>query len=1052
MVMKNVTKKIQKIPYLFLLMLFSFVTASAQKGITVRGTVLDSNGETIIGASVVLKGNNSIGTISDIDGNFVLTVPNEKSTLIVSYVGMKPQEVKVVSKGLFKVVLEDDTKQLEEVVVVGYGQQKKASVVGAITQTTGKVLERAAGISDIGAALTGNLPGVITTQSSGMPGEEEPKITIRGTSSWNNSDPLVLVDGIERPMSSVDIASVQSISVLKDASATAVYGVKGANGVILVTTKRGTEGAAQINIAANATMKIPSKLPNKLDSYDALMARNMAIEHELSLYPDSWSYIKPQAIINKYRNPANLEEAERYPNVDWQDVLFKDYAMSYNANVNVSGGTRFVKYFASVDYVHEGDLFDVFDNGRDYNSGYGYDRINVRSNLDFQITKSTVFKVNVAGSNGYKKTPYNNSNYDSSADWSIAQQWAGAYNIAPDVFLPKYSDGSWGYYPNISNVTNSAENVSLGGTMTTTTTQITTDFALEQDLSFITKGLSARAMVSWDNTFVEWKRGINDLYNDAQHKWINPDTGEVSYKKSYDNNTGFDFMQGVMWNTEGGEVKNWATQRNLNYQAQLNWARSFGKHNVTLMGLFSRQETATGSEIPHYREDWAFRTTYNWADRYFIEYNGAYNGSEKFSKENRFAFFNSGAIGWMVSEEPFMKFLKERRILDMLKIRASYGEIGDDNVKTRWLYMNQWAYGGTSSLDVDRGESPYTWYRESAVGNSDVHWEKVKKLNFGVDYSFLDGLFAGSVEVFRDKRTDILVGGSDRAIPSYFGTTAVTANLGKVRTKGYELELRINKTFSNKMRVWANMSMTHAENKILEKDDAPLLAGYQKVAGYAIGQNKAYIDNGYLNSYDDVIGSPQHDTNNSQRLPGDYYIVDFNGDGVVDSKDQAPYGYSDTPQNTYNATLGFEWKGFSAFVQFYGVNNVTRVVQLTSFGSQMNTVYDQGSWWSEAGDAADAADVVTPRWLSKVSGYSNGTQYYYDGSYIRLKNAEIAYTFTDGWVRKLGVKNLKIYLNGNNLWVWSKMPDDRESNFAGSGNQGAYPTVKRFNLGVKFTL
>lgn len=1050
MVMKNVTKKIQKIPYLFLLMLFSFVTASAQKGITVRGTVLDSNGETIIGASVVLKGNNSIGTISDIDGNFVLTVPNEKSTLIVSYVGMKPQEVKVVSKGLFKVVLEDDTKQLEEVVVVGYGQQKKASVVGAITQTTGKVLERAAGISDIGAALTGNLPGVITTQSSGMPGEEEPKITIRGTSSWNNSDPLVLVDGIERPMSSVDIASVQSISVLKDASATAVYGVKGANGVILVTTKRGTEGAAQINIAANATMKIPSKLPNKLDSYDALMARNMAIEHELSLYPDSWSYIKPQSIINKYRNPANLEEAERYPNVDWQDVLFKDYAMSYNANVNVSGGTRFVKYFASVDYVHEGDLFDVFDNGRDYNSGYGYDRINVRSNLDFQITKSTVFKVNVAGSNGYKKTPYNNSNYDSSADWSIAQQWAGAYNIAPDVFLPKYSDGSWGYYPNISNVTNSAENVSLGGTMTTTTTQITTDFALEQDLSFITKGLSARAMVSWDNTFVEWKRGINDLYNDAQHKWINPDTGEVSYKKSsYDNNTGFDFMQGVMWNTEGGEVKNWATQRNLNYQAQLNWARSFGKHNVTLMGLFSRQETATGSEIPHYREDWAFRTTYNWADRYFIEYNGAYNGSEKFSKENRFAFFNSGAIGWMVSEEPFMKFLKERRILDMLKIRASYGEIGDDNVKTRWLYMNQWAYGGTSSLDVDRGESPYTWYRESAVGNSDVHWEKVKKLNFGIDYSFLDGLFAGSVEVFRDKRTDILVGGSDRAIPSYFGTTAVTANLGKVRTKGYELELRINKTFSNKMRVWANMSMTHAENKILEKDDAPLLAGYQKVAGYAIGQNKAYIDNGYLNSYDDVIGSPQHDTNNSQRLPGDYYIVDFNGDGVVDSKDQAPYGYSDTPQNTYNATLGFEWKGFSAFVQFYGVNNVTRVVQLTSFGSQMNTVYDQGSWWSEVGDAAD---VVTPRWLSKVSGYSNGTQYYYDGSYIRLKNAEIAYTFTDGWVRKLGVKNLKIYLNGNNLWVWSKMPDDRESNFAGSGNQGAYPTVKRFNLGVKFTL
>lgn len=1044
MVMENVKKLFRKIPCLLLFMLLGCLTVNAQN-ITVKGVIVDARGEKVIGANVILKGNKNVGTISDLDGNFVLSVP-KGSTLVVSYIGTKAQEVKVAGTKLFTVTLEDDSEQLEEVVVVGYGQQKKASVVGAITQTTGKVLERAGGISDIGAALTGNLPGVITTASSGMPGEEEPKITIRGASSWNSSDPLVLVDGIERPMGSVDIASVQSISVLKDASATAVYGVKGANGVILITTKRGQEGAAQINVSANATMKVPSKLPNKLDSYDALMARNVAIEHELGLNPDSWSYIKPQAIIEKYRHPANLEEYERYPNVDWQKALFKDYAMSYNANVSVNGGTNFVKYFASVDYVHEGDLFRVFDNDRDYNSGYGYNRINARSNLDFQITKTTVFKVNVAGSTSYKKSPYNNSQYSGIGDWSLAQQWAGAYNIAPDVFLPKYSDGSWGYYPNISNVTNSAENLSLGGTMNTTTTQITTDFVLEQDLKFITKGLNFKGMVSWDNTFVEWKRGINDLFNDAQHKWIDPDTGKEVYKKSYDNNTGFDFMQGVMWNIQGGEVQNWATQRNLTYQMQLNWSRAFGKHNVTAMGLFSRQQNATGSVIPSYREDWAFRTTYNYADKYFIEYNGAYNGSEKFSKENRFAFFNSGAIGWMISEEKFMKGLK---FLDMLKLRASYGEIGDDNVKTRWLYMNQWAYGGTSSLDINRGVSPYTWYREVSVGNPDVHWEKVKKLNLGIDYSFLKGLLAGSVEVFKDDRSDILIDGSSRSVPSYFGASPVTANLGKVRTKGYELELRFNKTFTNAMRVWANMSMTHAENKILERDDAPLLADYQKAAGYSIGQNKSYIDAGYVNSYDQLYGSPKHDNNDSQRLPGDYYIVDFNGDGVVDSKDQAPYGYSETPQNTYNATIGFEWKGFSAFVQFYGVNNVTRVVQLTSFGSQMNTVYDMGSWWSED---HEAADVRTPRWLSKTSGYSNGTQYYYDGSYIRLKNAEVAYTFTNGWVKKLGVNNLKIFLNGNNLWVWSRMPDDRESNFAGAGNQGAYPTVRRFNLGLKFTL
>lgn len=346
MVMKNVVKKNQKIPYLFLLMLFCCLMASAQSGITVRGTVFDNNGETVIGASVVLKGNNSIGTISDIDGNFMLTVPNENPTLIVSFVGMKTKEVKATSKGLIKITLEDDSQQLEEVVVVGYGQQKKASVVGAITQTTGKVLERAAGVSDIGAALTGNLPGVVTTQGTGMPGEEEPKITIRGASSWNNNeDPLVLVDGIERPMSSVDISSVQSISVLKDASATAVYGVKGANGVILVTTKRGTEGSAKIDVGFNATLKSPSKLPNKYDSYDALMFRNTAIEHELALRPDSWEYIRPQSFIENYRNQTTIEQRERYPNVDWQKALFKDNTMSYNANINISGGTKFVKIF-----------------------------------------------------------------------------------------------------------------------------------------------------------------------------------------------------------------------------------------------------------------------------------------------------------------------------------------------------------------------------------------------------------------------------------------------------------------------------------------------------------------------------------------------------------------------------------------------------------------------------------------------------------------------------------------------------------------------------------
>ena len=1031
---------------------FCSLNAQAQN-IQVKGNLVDGTGEPLIGATVKVKGNASVGAVTDFDGNFSISVPSENSILVFTYVGMKTKEVKIGTKREFKLTLEDDNA-IGEVVVVGYGQQKKASVVGAITQTTGKVLERAGGVSDIGSALTGNLPGVITSSSSGMPGDEDPKIVIRGVSSWNSSDPLILVDGIERPMSSVDIHSVQSISVLKDASATAVYGVKGANGVILITTKRGQEGKAKIDVGFNTTLKSPSKLPNKYDSYDALMLRNRAIEHELGVAPESWANIRSQEFINNYRNQTTQEQRERYPNVDWQDALFKDAAMAYNANVNVSGGTKFVRYFASADYVHEGDLFRVYDNGRNYKSGYGFDRINVRSNLDFTITPTTTLKVNLAGSNGVKKAPMLND-INSNDAWQMGQQWSGAYNIAPDVFLPKYSDGTWGYYDAVSNTTNSAMILSTGGASKTTTTRINTDFTLEQKLDFITKGLNFRATVSWDNNFIEVKRGINDANNNPVQKWIDPDTGVVSYRYKNETNNKFDYQQPLGWTTMAGEVNNSATVRNLYYQAQLNWARKFGKHDVSAMGLFSRQENARGSVIPTYREDWAFRATYNYDGRYFIEYNGAYNGSEKFSKDNRFAFFNSGAIGWTVTEEKFMKNLRDKHIIDMLKFRASYGEIGDDNLgdpfldSNRWLYMSQWAYGGNTIMDEKYNKSIYTWYREASIGNENVKWETVKKLNIGADYGFLGGLITGSFDVFRDVRDNILVRGNERSVPSYLGGSAPTANLGKVRTTGYEWEVKLNKTFANGLRLWGNFNMTHAKNKVLIKDDPGMAPSNLRQAGYAINQNKAWLSNGYLNNIDDLYGSPAHDVNENYRLVGDYYIIDYNGDGVVDSNDKAPYGYSNSPQNTYNATIGFEWKGFSAFAQFYGVTNVTREVSLTSFGSKLNTVFDQGSWWDKDNTNAD---VRVPRWGATTSNYSNGTQFLYDGSYIRLKNVEIAYTWTKGWIKHLGINYLKVYLNGNNLWLWTRMPDDRESNLSTWGSLGAYPTVRRFNLGVKFTL
>ncbi|MDO5446500.1 MAG: TonB-dependent receptor [Prevotellaceae bacterium] len=1008
--------------------------------VNVSGTVVDSSGEALIGASVVVKGNASLGVVTNLDGQYSLKVPSESTVLVFSYVGMDTKEVKVGKQRKINVTLRENS-QLDEVIVVGYGQQKKASVVGAITQAAGKVLERSVGVPDVGTALTGNLPGVITTASSGMPGDEEPQIIIRGSSTWNNAAPLILVDGIERPMSSVDMSSVENISVLKDASATAVYGVKGANGVILITTKRGAEGKAKINASFNATMKVVSKLPNKLDSYDALIARNNAIENELSLSPGSWANMKPMSFIENYRNQGDdIAMQERYPNVDWQDVMFKKNAMSYNANVNVSGGTQTVRYFASVDFQKEGDLYKEYDNGRGYDGGYDYNRVNVRSNLDFNITKSTVLKLNIAGMSGRKSNPWN---LNADTDYFIARNWASVYSAAPDVFMPIYSDGSIGYYPADPNVPNSITMLVQGGHKTNTTTRINTDVIVEQGLDFVTKGLNFRGMISWDNTFMDVDYGIEDAYNDPQFTYIDPETGAVNHKTSYDATARFDYSQPIAWVTHAGNVNNYATQRNLNYQLQLNWGRKFGLHDVTAMGLFARQEYATGAEIPHYREDWVFRLTYNFAGRYFAEYNGAYNGSEKFSEDNRFAFFNSGALGWLVSEEKFWKPIS--KYVDMLKIRASYGEIGDDNVYGRWLYANQWAYGGNTSLDLNQGTSPYTWYREASVGNPNVKWEKVKKLNIGADFSLFGGLFVGNVDFFRDKRVDILIGGDSRAVPSYYGQSAPTVNFGEVTTTGYELALRFNKVLANKMRFWAEMNMTHAKNKIDKYDDPGMYPTYRKQAGYAIGQNRAWIDNGFIQNYDEVYGSPKHDSNDGMKLPGDYYIVDFNGDGVIDDNDQAPYGYSSNPENTYNATLGWEWKGWSVFFQFYGVSNVTREVALTDFQYNLNAVFDTGTWWSK--DTPNA-DVPTSRFATTPS-HANGTRYLYDGSYIRLKNAEVAYTFSQKWMKNAGIDYLRLSLSGNNLWLWTKMPDDREVNQFTSGSLGAYPTVKRINLGLK---
>ncbi|MEN5231969.1 SusC/RagA family TonB-linked outer membrane protein [Sphingobacterium faecium] len=1028
----------------FLILLLGITPVYAQELRQVRGTVVDQKNQAVESASVKVK-DGTTGISTDINGSFSIQVPKNRNTLVISKIGYTKTEVNINNKTELQIVLNSSNIDIDEIVVVGYGTQKKETVVGAVTQTTGKVLERAGGVASVGAALTGNVPGVVTTASTGMPGEEDPRIVIRGRSTWNNTDPLTMVDGVERPLSSVDISSIETVSVLKDATATAVYGVRGANGVILITTKRGKEGRASVRGTVNNIIKTVSQLPGKMDSYDAMMLRNRVIENELALSPNSWVSYQPQDLINKYRFPANQEERERYVNTNWAEELFKGHAFSQNSNLNIAGGTNFVKYFASADYLYEGDMFRENDNNRGYKAGYGFNRLNMRSNLDFQLTPTTKFSANLAGSHGRRKSPWgggDNYNY-----------WIAAYTVPPDVIYPRYADGTWGFYKPDSQVgINSAQALATSGVELTTTSKITSDFILEQDLKMFVDGLKVRGSISLDNTFVEAGRGVNDLYNSVQSKWIDPETGLAVYGQNIDNSR-FDFVEGINWAQQSGAVNNGLTYRRLFYQLQLDYATQIANdHNITAMGLFNRNQYATGSIQPFYREDWVFRTTYNYKGKYMLDYSGAYTGSEKFARGYRFGFFNSGGIGWLLSEENFMKNIS---FLDMLKLRASYGDIGDDNVNGRYLYLTQWSYGGQSHMGTV-GEAPerstYTWYKENELGNPNVRWEKVRKLNFGTDFSFFNGVISGQVNVFSDKRTDVLITGNNRAVPDYFGVAAPAANLGIVTNKGYEVELKVSKAINQHWRLWGDMNFTHAKDKVIEGDSPALLPDYQKLDDKQISQTYTYVGSGYYNTWDELYASTIHDNNDGTKLPGNYHILDYNGDGLIDSKDNIPYAYPSTPQNTYNLTVGFDWKNFSIMTQWYGVNNVTRQVVLNSFERQRNLAYYEGSYWSK--DQTNA-DVPLPRWLSEPSSYTAGDRFMYDGSYIRLKTAEIAYNLTadNNFIRRMGFQHIRIFLNGHNLLFWSKMPDDRESNYAGTGwaSQGAYPTVKRFNLGANIT-
>lgn len=1061
----------------FFLLCFIFLTGSfasyAQK--TVTGNITDKEGMPLPGVSVVVKGT-TVGTVTNIDGNFSIPNVGANAILQFSFVGMKTQEIAVGEKISLNVVMEDQSIGLEEVVAVGYGVQKKESVVGSIVQASNEDLKRTANTSDLRQALVGQLPGVVALTVSGEPGgilrgESGTNIFIRGQNTWNGGQPLILVDGVERDMNNVDVNEVETISVLKDASATAVFGVKGANGVILITTKRGSEGKTTLNFNYVSTGSMLSRQPKKLDSYEAMMAKNEIIEREGVLNEPSWGAYVPFEIVQRFKTPQTPEYARIYPNVDWEDEMFKTMGFSHRMTLSAQGGSQAVQYFGSMAYLHEGDMFTDYDNGKGYDPNYNFDRFNFRSNIDIRLTNTTKFKLNLSGYYSLKNTNYNNEGSTGRAD---SWMWRATYGLAPNLYLPMYEDGRWGAYQEGGNNTvNPLAIVYNIGIRQTRATQLNADFALEQDLDFITKGLKAKASLFYDNSILS-EGGIYDVANSARAneaganvkfkqiywlKYTGPDQNPAEYTLNLPvSEDEYNWVQRPWTIREEtvGDGQNFTSgipvDRRMMYQFQLNYARTFGSHSVSGMGLFKREEYADGSMFKNYREDWVFRTTYDYKSRYLMEVNGAYNGSEQFGPGYRFDFFPSLALGWYISNEDFFKI----DWVDRLKLRFSTGRIGDDRVSGgRWLYADQFAYGGRANLNANTtssstGLSPYTQYRQTVVGNPGIRWETAVKNNFGLEMGVFKNLFTLNFDYFTEDRTDILLTGDSRNVPAFFGATPPSANLGRVKSKGYEIELGFNKKANRNLEFYGTLAISHNENTIMERDDPPLQYDYLKAKGYPIGQIKNLIKTEFYDNWDEVYASVPTETNDLQKLPGYYDLLDFNADGIIkSSEDTPPIGYSEIPQNTASLNLGTDYKGFSFTLQFYGVNNANRSIQFNNYASDIDIIYAHArDYWSK--ENPDATSFL-PRW--KTQAENVGDYFIYDASYLRLRMVELAYTFNDvPWVKAAGFTNLRMYLNGNNLFFWSKLPDDREQTYSGgTATQGAYPTLKRINLGMELT-
>lgn len=1051
--MRHQSMKLKWMCLLFLSLLLSPPLLWGQNH-SIKGQIVDAkSNEPLIGVNITVEGTSN-GTISDVDGHFTLTATPD-AVLKISYIRYREILLKVADLKKDAIIsLEEDSKQLEEVVVVGYGVQKKVTSVGSITQTGGNELMKGGSVNSVSEALQGKLNGVVAINSSGMPGDNEVKMYIRGKSTWDNTDPLVLVDGIERNMNDVDMNEIESISVLKDASATAVYGVRGGNGVILITTKRGTDTAPVINFSANYTFKSPTTSMKLADHVTAMQAYNMAMANDAS-----WDKLIPQSTIDAWSRAYAEGNYGAYndvfPYVNWWDELITG-GFTQNYNINIRGGTDYMKYFASAGYQGDGDIYDLKKND-DFDPRHTYKRYNWRSNFDFNFTKSTKLSINIAGSMGYRNksidndSPFNRILTESTSDHPIM-----------------YSDGNWGD----DEEKNPVANMNLGGAKLRKTFQGWYDASLEQKLDFITKGLKVAAKVSYSsssttNTDVYRGGGSADqalksivryhrVY-DYANPVVNTD-GTITYPmiedKRLPTSESVPLPPGVtMW--DGLD----AYTRRFYYEFSVAYNRSFNDHNVSALALVNRkiyderytENNTQYMRFPNYNEDWVGRVTYNWKERYLTEMNISYTGSEKFARGERFGLFPSFSLGWRLSEEPFIK-KSIGKVLTNAKFRYSWGKVGSDAGAKRWNYIQQFTSDGNITLGTDA--SGQIWgplYHEGDVANLNSTWEKSTKQNLGIEIGLWNKLDI-TLDLFDEKRKDILM--EPQTTSFITGAKFNALNIGSTKNHGFELELHYNDKIGSDFRYHVGFTLASSENRVVFRDDPVNGPDHLKEAGKPIGHQNRYLAVGNYETIDDVFNNAQTGSINSvapgQVVPGDFIYIDFDSNGILNGQDKVAVDELNYPLHTYGLNLGFDWKGLSFSAMFYaptGVYKLVNSVYSASFKSgKINAQPDVMNAWTP--ETANTSGVRAPALHLTNDGAFNGTEStyrYQNFSYLRLKTMELGYNLPKKWLKTVGLKSLQVYVTGNNLLTWWG-GDDR---IDPEGEQVQYPILRSFTSGVR---